>query len=268
MKIERTSLLVLLSTLLTLAINGLANALPLNGLTTGEISDVFEVYFVPAAYVFSIWGLIYLGLLAFAIYQALPAQQTNPRLTAIRPWAILANLANGVWIFLWHYEQFPLTLIAMLTLLAALLAIYGKLRPGRTLQRALEHWLVDRPFSVYLGWITVATIANVSDVLDYVGWKGFGLSEAAWMVIMLGVVAIVGWAMSLREHDIFYLGVLLWALAGIGVRFPDVALVSPATWSAFAAVSLAFLWALIGARVTGAEVSRAKRDESDRMPTA
>lgn len=212
--------LIILTTLLTLAVNGLANALPLNGLTTGEISDRFQVYFVPAGYVFSIWGLIYLGLIAFTVYQALPSQRNNPRLERIGGWIILGNLANAAWIFLWHYEQFLLTLLAMLTLLAALLKIYLSLRETRSAASTLEGWLVQLPFSLYLGWITVATIANASDVLDFIGWNRFGFSDAAWMAVILLVVIALAWAMSLRERDAAYLAVLLWALAGIGVKFP------------------------------------------------
>ena len=101
----------------TLIVNGLASALPLNGLTTGEISDRFQVYFVPAGYVFSIWGVIYLGLILFAIYQALPAQRDNPRLARVGYLFVLSCVANTAWLFLWHYEQFAWTILAMLTLL-------------------------------------------------------------------------------------------------------------------------------------------------------
>ena len=98
---------VVLTILATIVVNALANALPINGQNTGQISDRFHVYFVPAGYVFSIWGLIYLGLIAFAIFQALPSQRENPRLRKVGWWIALGGLANIAWIFLWHYEQFP-----------------------------------------------------------------------------------------------------------------------------------------------------------------
>ncbi len=163
---------VVLSVLVTVIVNILANALPLNGLNTGEISDRFEVYFVPAGYVFSIWGLIYIGLIAYAVFQALPSQRQNPRLRATGWWTVLAGLANSVWIFLWHYEQFPATLAAMLVLLASLIVTYLRLGTGRTTVSPAEKWAVRIPFSIYLGWITVATIANVTSLLDYpeLGW--------------------------------------------------------------------------------------------------
>jgi benzodiazapine receptor len=158
---------VVLTILVTIVINGLANALPINGLNTGQISDRFQVYFVPAGYVFSIWGLIYLGLIAFAIFQALPSQRENPRLRATGWWISLSGLANSAWILLWHYEQFPLTVIVMLVLLATLIVTYLRLGIGRTAVPTAETWAARLPFSVYLGWITVATIANITALLNY-----------------------------------------------------------------------------------------------------
>ncbi len=137
----------------TFALNGLANALPLNGQSTGEISDRFQVYFVPAGYVFSIWGLIYLGLGAFAVYQALPAQREAPRLRRIGYLFALSCLANIAWLFLWHYEQFPLTLVAMLSLLAIadrhLSAPRNRPRPAFPPSRS--GWCASRSASTWAG---------------------------------------------------------------------------------------------------------------------
>jgi hypothetical protein len=159
--------LVVISTLAVIVVNGLANALPINNQTTGAISDRFEVYFVPAGYVFSIWGLIYLGLLGYTIYQLLPGQQYNKRLERIAPWYIISSLANIAWILLWHYEVFPLTVAVMLILLVTLIVIYLTLNVGPSEVSPGERWLVRVPFSIYLGWISVATIANITAVLEY-----------------------------------------------------------------------------------------------------
>ena len=243
---------VIASTLITITVNGLANGLPLNGLNTGEISDRFQVYFVPAGYVFSIWGLIYLGLLAFTVYQALPAQRNNARLVKIG-WAVVAaNLANASWIFFWHYLLFPLSLLAMVTLLAALLFIYTRLEIGKSTATTLESWLVRVPFSIYLGWITVATIANTTDVLDYIKWGQFGFNDETWMVIILVVVTVIAWAMSLTRKDVAYLAVILWALAGIGVNFPASGVVTVSIWVSFALVTSAFAWAAFSKKATPA----------------
>jgi len=236
---------VIVTTLITLTVNGLANSLPLNGLNTGEISDRFKTYFVPAGYVFSIWGLIYLGLLAFTVYQALPARREDPRLVKIGWAVVVANLANAAWIFFWHYLLFPLSLLAMVTLLVALLFIYTRLEIGKARATTLERWLVRVPFSVYLGWITVATIANAADVLDYIQWGQFGISAEAWMVIILVVVVAIAWAMSITRKDRAYLAVLLWALAGIGVKFPANGVVTISVWVSFGLVACAFVWAAI-----------------------
>lgn len=230
--------LVLLTVLATITVNILANALPLNGLNTGEISDRFRVYFVPAGYVFSIWGFIYLGLIAYAVFQALPSQRENPRLQAIAGWAILGGLANIAWIFLWHYEQFVGTLGAMLILLATLIAIYLRLGAGRTRLPPAETWAVRLPFSIYLGWITVATVANVTALLDYLNWNGFGLAPELWMVIVLAAVLVIAALMNFSRRDVAYAAVLLWALAGIAVKFPDAGIVTVATWITFALVAL------------------------------
>ena len=211
-------LVVILATLATVTVNGLANALPINGQNTGQISDRFDVLFVPAGYVFAIWGLIYLGLIAYTIYQALPAQKENPRLRTIGWIYVIASIANSVWIFLWHYEYLSLTLIAMLVLLASLLVIYQRLGINRTQVSRGERWAVQVPFSIYLGWITVATIANVTDLLWSLGWNGLGLSAETWFLIMLGAVIIIAGLMAFTRGDVAYLLVLVWALAGIAVK--------------------------------------------------
>jgi benzodiazapine receptor len=212
--------------ILTIVVNGLANALPLNNLTTGEISDRFKVFFVPAGYVFSIWGLIYLGQVAFAIYQAMPSQRENPRLRGIGIAYVTGALANIIWLFLWHYEQFLLTLYAMLILLGSLIIIYLKLGIGREQVSSGERWLVHLPFSIYLGWITVATIANVTSVLEFYGWNGWGISPSTWAVIMLIAGTIIAAAVSLTRGDVAYSLVIVWAFAGIAVKHTDTWLVA------------------------------------------
>jgi hypothetical protein len=219
----------------TILINGLANALPLNGLMTGEISDRFQVYFVPAGYVFSIWGLIYLGLIAYAVFQALPAQRENPRLERIGYLFVLSCLANIAWLFLWHYEQFVLTILAMLALLGLLIAIYLLLGIGKRQPISSgERWLVHLPFSIYLGWVTVATIANFTSALDYLQWGGWGVAPQVWAVIMLVVGTGVGFLMALRHGDIAYNLVLVWAFAGIAVKHAAAPLVTTSAWIACA----------------------------------
>ncbi|MCJ7624848.1 MAG: hypothetical protein MUO76_15210 [Anaerolineaceae bacterium] len=237
-KITMNQIITILAALLTITVNGLANALPLNGQGTGEISDRFAIYFVPAGYVFSIWGLIYLGLIAFAIYQALPAQKDNALLKKISPAFWIGNLANCAWIFLWHYEIFSLTLVAMLTILATLLYIYRQLSKTSSGLDRKQKWFVKFPFSIYLGWISVATIANVSQVLFFFDWGGWGISATAWAFIMIAIAAVLGVLMLWRENDIPYALVLVWAFVGIAVSQANTALVANTAWFASALLAL------------------------------
>ena len=236
---------VILTIIATIVVNVLANALPINGQNTGAISDRFQVYFVPSGYVFSIWGIIYIGLIAYAIFQALPAQRENPRLRSTGWWVSLGGLANITWIFLWHYEQFPLTLIAMLVLLATLIITYLRLGTGRSKVSKAETWAVRVPFSIYLGWITVATIANVTDLLYFLKWDGFGISPVTWMWIVLVAVFVIDTLMNFTRRDIAYTMVILWALAGIAVKFAALPTVAIPTWITFGLVGMTLILAFI-----------------------
>jgi len=218
MKETIRQIIVGISVAATIFFNILAVSLPLNGLSTAEISDRFNVFFTPAGYVFSIWGLIYIGLIAYALFQARPSQAQNPVQSRVGWLASASAVANIVWLFLWHYEQFPWSLLAMGALLGLLIAIYLQLGIGRTKAPALETWSMRVPFSIYLGWITVATVANVTVVLDYLQWDRFGLLARDWMLIMLAVVLLISILMSLRHRDVAYNLVLVWALVGIAVK--------------------------------------------------
>ncbi len=229
---------VIVSLVVAVVVNGLANALPINGITTAEISDSFAVFFVPAGYVFAIWGLIYLALFVYAIYQALPAQRENPRLRRTGWIFVLSSLANTAWIFCWHYGNYALSVAVMAVLLGSLIAIYWRLGTGRTAVSGAEQWAVRVPFSIYLGWITVATIANITVLLDYVNWNGWGITPEVWTVIMLAVAVVVAGLMALRHRDIAYLLVLVWAFAGIGVKQAETPLVANAAWVATGLVAL------------------------------
>ncbi len=210
--------------LVVIAVNGLANALPLNGKTTGEISNNIPTLFTPAGYVFSIWSIIYLGLLAFAWYQSRAAQTSADFQDRIGVWFFVSCVFNSAWIVAWHYEQFALSLILMLGLLASLLVIYLRLDIGRRAVSAGEKRWVHLPFSIYLGWISVATVANVSVVLYTAGWNGGPLSPEAWTAIMIIVAAALGLAMILTRNEVAYPLVIIWSLVGIAVARSDTTL--------------------------------------------
>jgi hypothetical protein len=202
----------------TIGVNGLATGLPLGGRTTGQISDSFPVLFTPAGYVFGIWGVIYLALLGFAIFQSLPAQRNNPRLERIGYWFVASCVFNSIWIFLWQYEIFPLTILAMLGLLVSLVMIYQRLGIGLQRVSRQETWLVNVPFGIYLGWVSVATIANAAVLLYYLGWGGWIVSPVAWTVIVLLVAAGLGITLIFTRREVAFPLVLVWAFAGIYVK--------------------------------------------------
>jgi len=222
----------LFSVILALTVNVLASALPLNGQNTGEISDRFQVYFVPAGYVFAIWFLIFVGWIAFAVFQFLPAQKENSRLRDLGYWFALSGVFNATWLFCWHYNLVGLSVLVMLTLLGTLIMSYLKLDVGRAAVSVGEKWAVDVPLSVYLGWISVATIANITPWLYSINWNGFGITPQVWAVIMLIVASLIGVMMALSRKDSGYLFVFVWAFAGIAVKQTVEPLVANTAWGA------------------------------------
>ena len=219
-----------LSVLIALTVNILASTLPLNGQNTGEISDRFPVYFVPAGYVFAIWSIIFIGWIAFAIYQFQPAQKENPRLQNLGYVFAISGLFNAAWLVCWHYNWFGLSVLVMLTLLVLLIVSYLKLNVGLTPVNTAERWNVDVPFSIYLGWISVATVANISSWLYFVNWNGFGITPQAWAVVMIAIASVLGLLMTVTRRDSGYVFVLAWAFAGIAVKQAGVPLVANAAW--------------------------------------
>jgi hypothetical protein len=213
------SILNLIGFLGTVVVNGLANALPLNNKTTGELSDKYPNLFVPAGLTFSIWGVIYILLAIFVIYGLIVTIKNNSQKTAfIENIGILffvSSLANIGWIFAWHYEILPLSLVIMLVILGSLITIYLRLRIGKSDSTLSERYLVQLPFSVYLGWITIATIANVTAVLVDINWNTFGLGEQFWAVAVIIVGIAIALSVLFTRKDIFYCLVIDWALLGI-----------------------------------------------------
>ncbi len=201
-----------------LIVNILSNALPLNGKTAGELSDSYPNLFVPAGYVFAIWGIIYVLLIIFGVYQALPQNRNNEFIEKISYIFILSNLANATWLIFWHYEQVLVSLFLMLILLSSLVLIYVRLDIGRRKVNREEKLAVTTLFSVYLGWITVATIANVTAFLVSISWDRFGISEEIWTFIILTVATTIVVAVVLRHEDIIYGMVPVWAFIGISIK--------------------------------------------------
>jgi len=198
-----------------LVFNGLASTLPLNGRDTGQISDMYPTLFTPAGYVFSIWGVIYLGLIALVVYGA--TKRGDEVTDKLGYWFAASSIFNGLWIIAWHYDWLWLSIVLMLGILGSLIAVYERLGIGRTTASGAETWLVRVPISIYLGWISVATIANVS-VLAYAnGWTGWGVAESAWTVLMIVVGGLLNTLMIWRRREVAYGLVYVWAGVGIAV---------------------------------------------------
>jgi len=242
------------SLLVVLVTNALAVSLPLNDLTTKQISDSVGIYFVPAGYVFLIWGVIYTQIIVFTIYRALPAQRNNRELAAIDVWLIVANLANALWLFSFHYRRFLLALFFMLVLLSMLIVIFLKLKIGKRRSSITWRWIVEAPFSVYLGWVSVATIANATQVLDYMKWNGWGIAPDIWFMVMVAAIVVISALMSFSRRAFEFNLVLIWALVGIAVKFPDVHTVNYSAWAG------AILIAVIGMVALAVPIPMAKED--------
>ena len=198
-------------------INALAVILPINNKTTGQLSDQYPNLFVPAGLTFSIWGVIYTLLAIFVIYSLIAAIKGSRESFKgkISFWFFLSCLANIGWIFAWQYEIVPLSLLIMLFLLGCLLVIYLSLGIGKRGQPKKEQYLVHLPFSVYLGWITIATIANMTALLVQLNWNRFGLNEQFWTVAVILVGIAITLSILAARHDIFYGLVVDWAIIGI-----------------------------------------------------
>lgn len=216
----------MIALIVMLAVNSLSEALPINGQTSAEIANRLPILFVPANYVFSIWGIIYMLLIGFGIYQALPSQRNNPLLEKIGYWFVLSCGANAMWLVLFHYNLFALSMITMLILLVSLIVIYMRIEVGQKALSVKDKWLIHIPFSTYLGWITVATVANAAYVLYDAGWDGFGIAGELWAALMIVVASGIVLSIIMTRSDIAYVCVILWAFAGIFVKQLETPLVA------------------------------------------
>ena len=240
-------------------VNYLANALPLNGRQTGEVSDAYGNLFAPAGITFSIWGVIYALLALHVLYQwgvfRRGQSDNGPLLRRVGILFSISSLANTAWVFAWHYDQILLSTVLIASILVVLGMIVVTLRDYSLTTR--EHWLVRTPFSVYFGWLTVATVANITVFLVSLGWDGFGVSNQIWAVIIVLVAAVIGTATMIRNRDKAYGVVLIWAFTGIIIKhlsadgfsgqYPEVIAAAGLSVLAFV-VAEGFLWRKAGAK--------------------
>jgi len=208
--------------IITVIINYLAALIPLGLGNTGYISDLYPNLFVPAGITFSIWAVIYLFLGIFVVYQFRDAFKQEkvemPFLERISYLFIISNIANTIWILFWHYGLIYLSIIAMIIILLSLIWIYLRLEIGKTQVSTKEKWFVHISFSIYLGWITVATIANVTAVLVSAGVESYGLLAEILTILVISVAVLITFAMLFLRKDYAYSLVVLWAVFGIFLK--------------------------------------------------
>jgi hypothetical protein len=204
---------------LTVIVNGLAGSTTLlGGVNTAEISDANPTLITPAGYVFSIWGIIYILLAVFVIFQALPSQKEKEYTKKIGWLFVLSSILNIVWLFFWQYQILSVSIVLMFLLLITLIAIYLRLNIGKSTVTLREKLTVHVPFSVYLGWITIASIANVAVFLVSENWDGFGISPETWATLIIIVALVIALLVIATRRDIAYGLVIVWAFVGIAVK--------------------------------------------------
>lgn len=208
----------------TLVVNTLSNSLPLNGKTPGQLSDLYPNLFVPAGLTFSIWGTIYTWLLVFVIWQttalfsAKHLEKIAPIINKLSWLFVVTCVVNVAWLFAWHWQYLLISVSVMLTLLLSLIRLNIQVGTGFSKINATEKWLIHAPFGIYLGWISVATIANITATLVGNQWNGWGISEGNWGIIMVSIGFLVAFGMVFFKNNVFYGLAVIWALYGITLK--------------------------------------------------
>ncbi len=214
-------ILVLVSFVAMVAVNYLAVLLPINNQTPGQVSDSYANLFAPAGITFSIWGVIYLllglsTLYQLGLFQKDKSQEKTDLISKLGIYFLVTSVANISWVFAWHYNIIPLSLVLIVTILIFLLKIADLFKDKDFSNR--EKFFLKLPYSVYLGWITVATIANVTVFLVSIGWDGFGISNVVWTILVLIAGLLIAIFKSCKYKDIAYGLVIIWAYSGILIK--------------------------------------------------
>ncbi|MDY8048017.1 tryptophan-rich sensory protein [Paenibacillus polymyxa] len=200
-------------------VNILASTLPIGGRSTAAVSNMYPTLITPAGYAFSIWSVIYVLLACFVVYQATPTGQSKTSVQSIGIFFILSCLFNIIWIFLWQYVYVELCVIVIILYLLSLSVVYVRTRtPQPTLG---EMWFVKLPFSLNLGWVSVATIINIAVALEKNEWSGWGLSDTTWAIIFLLIGTALAIMVSFPYRDSIYPLVFVWAYVAIAVEHPN-----------------------------------------------
>ena len=214
----RTKILNTAFYILMIVINALANILPINGIKTGEVSDLYDTLITPAPYTFLIWIVIYAALGAFIVYQYFIKNRSPSENAVIQisPFFCISSAANALWIIAWHYNMLIISVALMIILFICVINIMLILKNySFTLK---ENILIKFPFSLYTGWITVALIVNIAAMLVSLNFGGLGISYTVWAVIVLLTGLAVTSAVILKSGDLIYGIAVIWAYTGILVK--------------------------------------------------
>lgn len=227
MKTNNTKILIfsnLVAFIATLVMNSLSNSLPLNGRTPAQLSELYPNLFVPAGVTFSIWGIIYSWLLVFIIWQV-GALFSAKHLTKVAPiidklswYFVITCILNVAWLFAWHWQLLWVSVVVMCTLLYSLISLNIEIGTGFSKINSTEKWLIHAPFGIYLGWISVATIANITATLVGNQWNGWGITEGNWAFIMVTIGFLVACGIVFLKNNVFYGLAVIWALYGIMLK--------------------------------------------------
>lgn len=210
----------IIALIVTIFLNYLSNTGVINDNTMSSVSAAYQNMFTPAGYAFSIWGLIYVALIAFVIYHATIAfngKEENNVVLNVGWWFVISCIANCLWIFAWLYNYTGLSVIIMIVLLISLVMIILKTRMELDHRPMKQIAFVWWPFSLYAGWITVALVANISAYLTKINWNGLGLSSIYWTVIMIVVSGIIYLVMTWQRNMREYALVGVWGIIAIAV---------------------------------------------------
>lgn len=233
-----------------IAVNAMANILPINGLNTGEVSAMFPNLFVPAGFTFSIWSVIYLLLLGYVIMSGIMLWKSDaknlllPHVNLLTVPFLVTCILNAVWILSWHYLQVVLSLIIMLWLLRTLILIYLRMQQHRTMITGFPLWTLYAPFVIYLAWICVATIANTTALLVHIQWNGFGIDDFVWSCTMIVVAFLLTAGFAYLRGELAFGLVTAWALYGIyKAQFANIEIVG---YIALSGSILCLIFAVLG----------------------
>jgi hypothetical protein len=213
-------LITAVAIVLSIIINTVSNIFPPNGVNIGELANTLfaDVRVTPANYAFAIWGLIYSGLIALGIFQFQSTERYNPRLQKCGYLLTIACACQSAWIYLFVGRQFSLSVVAMLGILVSLIAMYDRLGIGRERVSQLERWMVQIPISIYLSWISVATIVNIASALYSMNGNDWVLGSILWTIIMMAISAAIAASILVHRQDTAYLLVTVWTLIAIAIR--------------------------------------------------